>query len=78
MPVIIRNVPPGFNWGWYSREDPCMHVQTLDGPEYKIWLEEAGKRVFEPVGRTRWLPTQVFQANSTARSTCVPGSRPSS
>ncbi len=58
MPVIIRNVPAGFNWGWYSREHPRMHVQTLDRPVgYKVWLEEEGKRVFQPVGK---IPRRVL------------------
>jgi len=46
MAVIIRNVPPTYNWGWFSREDPRMHVQTVDRVHlhlnYKIWLEREG------------------------------------
>ena len=58
IPVIVRNIPSGYNWGWYSREDPRMHLQTLDGPEgYKVWLEEEGKRVFQPVGK---IPRKVL------------------
>jgi hypothetical protein len=49
MPVVVRNIPPGHNWGWYSREDPRMHLQSVDGEHhYKVWLEEKGKRVFQP------------------------------
>jgi len=54
MPVVIRNVPKGHHWGWYSREDPRMHLQTVDSEHrnlYKVWLEEAGRRVFIPQGK---------------------------
>lgn len=51
MAVILPNVPKGINWGWYSREDTRMHLQTVDSRNisaYKVWLEKNGKRVFEP------------------------------
>jgi hypothetical protein len=51
MAVILRDVPAGHNWGWFSREDARMHFQTLDRKHfglYKIWLEHAGRRVMEP------------------------------
>jgi hypothetical protein len=51
MAVILPNVPKGINWGWYSREDTRMHLQTVDSKNqnaYKVWLEKNGKRVFEP------------------------------
>ena len=52
MPIVLRNVPSGCTWGWYSREDPRMHLQTLDEThQYKIWLESKGRRVVEPVGK---------------------------
>lgn len=52
MAVIIKGVPGGHNWGWYSREDPRMHVQLLDEvPSWKVWLEEKGERVFEPTDK---------------------------
>ena len=44
------------NWGFYSHEDPRMHIQTLEkgartGPKSaKVWLEERGNRVFIPAG----------------------------
>jgi hypothetical protein len=63
MPVILRNTPPGFNWGWFSREDPRMHLQVVDPrtskEKYKIWLEAHGRRVIEPAGpiRSRVLKT---------------------
>src|ERR1022692_1949001 len=30
MTVILRGLPKGFDWGWYSREDPRMHLQIVD------------------------------------------------
>lgn len=48
MAVRLRNVA-GRNWGWYSREDQRMHLQTQSGePELKVWLENKGKRICEP------------------------------
>lgn len=53
MAVMIRNVA-GHNWGWFSREDPRMHVQTVDKDSLnglnksKAWLERKGSRIFEP------------------------------
>src|SRR5580765_7897802 len=52
MPVILPDTPPGFDWGWYSREDPRIHLQVLDpkrpSDNFKVWLEKHGRRVFEP------------------------------
>jgi hypothetical protein len=60
MPIIIRNTPPGYDWGWYSREEPRMHLQSTDGEHvYKVWLEERGRRVFHPVGT---IPRKVQKA----------------
>ena len=28
--IILRSVPAGFSWGWFTREDPRMHLQTVD------------------------------------------------
>jgi hypothetical protein len=48
MAIMLHNIPKGHNWGWYSREDPRMHLQTVDGKHgYKVWLEDNGKRVFQ-------------------------------
>jgi hypothetical protein len=62
MSVIIRNVPPGYNWGWFSREDTRMHLQPVDKEHvesgYKIWLEEKGKRAIVPVGD---IPAKVLK-----------------
>jgi hypothetical protein len=60
MPVILRDIPPGHKWGWYSREEPRMHLQSVDeSNDYKVWLEEKGKRVFEPIGK---VPAKVLKA----------------
>jgi len=62
MSVVIRNVPKGHNWGWYSREDPRMHLQTVDQKhDFKVWLERDGKRMFEPVGK---IPAAVLKSLS--------------
>jgi len=48
MAVILRDVA-GHNWGWFSREDPRMHLQTVDlrtKDTIKVWLETVGKRDF--------------------------------
>lgn len=64
MAVVLQGVPPKFDWGWFSREDPRMHVQTVDdehreGKEaYKVWLEENGRRVFVPDGP---IPAKVLK-----------------
>jgi hypothetical protein len=53
MTVVFRRVPKGYDWRWFSREDPRMHLQTVDSKHftaYKVWLERKGKRVFEPAG----------------------------
>jgi hypothetical protein len=40
-------------WGWHSREDPRMHLETVDegtrkGPLHAtVWLESNGRRVFD-------------------------------
>lgn len=60
MAVILRGIPKGYNWGWFSREDPRMHLQTVDEQHrkspFKVWLEEKGKRIFEPVGEVPAKP----------------------
>ena len=69
MAVILEDVPPGHDWGWYSREEQRMHLQTVDErhfQHYKVWLEKNGKRVFEPAetklrGKTIKLPKKVLE-----------------
>lgn|SRR5262249_8762447 len=61
MSVILRDIPPGYNWGWFSREDPRMHLQTVDRVhrnEHKVWLERKGARVIEPIGP---IPAKVLK-----------------
>jgi hypothetical protein len=62
MTVILRGVPKGMDWGWYSREDPRMHLQVVDDKNpgrYKVWLERDGERVFEPAGK---IPGKTLKA----------------
>lgn len=60
MPTILRDKPPGHDWGWFSREDQRMHLQSVDRQHhYKVWLEADGKRVFEPVGK---IPSKVLKS----------------
>jgi len=67
MSVILRNVPPSYNWGWFSREDQRMHLQTVDKEHrrlrYKVWLENKGRRVFEPEAG---IPSKVLKALQAA------------
>lgn len=62
MAVVLRGVPGSVDWGFYTREDPRMHLQTVD-PEhrnkYKVWLEKGGRRVFEPEGH---IPKKILTA----------------
>ena len=54
--VPTQDVPPKHDWGWASREDPRMHLQSRlpeKGENYKVWLEEKGRRTFIPVKRTK-------------------------
>jgi hypothetical protein len=60
--IILRNLPKGYSWGWFSREDARMHLQTVDPKNfnlYKVWLEEDGKRVFQPDGA---VPSKVLKS----------------
>ena len=59
--IILRSVPKGYNWGWFSPEDSRMHLQTVDSKNldlYKVWLEKNGKRAFEPVGS---IPAKILK-----------------
>jgi hypothetical protein len=66
MSVIMRGKPAGYNWGWFSREDQRMHLQTVDKTHihlhYKVWLESKGRRVFEP---EPGIPAKVLKALAT-------------
>jgi len=61
MPKILRGVPGDYDWGFYSNEDPRMHIQTLGKhlDEHKIWLETKGKRVLEPESP---IPAKILNA----------------
>lgn len=52
LAVVIRDKPPTYNWGWFSREDQRMHLQVGDKDHlrlhHKVWLEEKGRRVIQP------------------------------
>lgn len=53
MSVILKDVPGGYDWGWFSREDRRMHLQTVDNKhrnQHKVWLENRGTRRIEYVG----------------------------
>lgn len=61
MAIVIKDVPPGHHWGWFSREDPRMHIQTVDKEHrnrYKVWLEVRGQRAFEI---EKLIPSDVEQ-----------------
>ena len=61
MAVILRDVPAGYNWGWFSREAQRMHLQTLDRKNfglYKVWLEHKGRWVIEPDGT---VPAKILK-----------------
>jgi hypothetical protein len=61
MAIVLSDVPGGIDWGWFAREDPRMHIQTVDRKDhthYKIWLEEKGKPVFQPVGK---IPAKILK-----------------
>jgi hypothetical protein len=62
MAVVLKGVPGGYSWGWFSREDQRMHIQSVDDEHsgaYKVWLEERGHRVFQPEAA---LPRKVSDA----------------
>jgi hypothetical protein len=76
MAVILRGVPKGYDWGWFSREDQRMHVQTVDSKHqgsYKVWLENKGKRVFEPATPMPSTVEQRLRAEVTAKRAHVEG-----
>lgn len=52
MAVVVRSTA-GHDWGWFSREDPRMHIQTVDSKarrgrnKARVWLEHDGRRIFD-------------------------------
>ncbi len=60
--IIIEDKPPTYNWGWFSREEPRMHLQVVDRKHlylhYKVWLETDGKRTFEPEAE---IPAKILK-----------------
>ncbi len=76
MAVVLRDVPPGYNWGWYSREDPRMHLQTVNRKlrdQYKVWLERGGRRVFEVDGKVPAKVLKRLEAEVGGRRSYVEG-----
>ena len=71
MTVLIRDKPPTYDWGWFSREDQRMHLQAVDKNHwdlhYKVWLEKKGKKVFEPEPGIPAKVLKVFQSEATRR-----------
>jgi len=71
MAVVLRNVA-NHNWGWFSREDPRMHLQTVDddarsGPNSaKVWLEDRGKRICVAADGKRIADLKKLQAKVKA------------
>jgi len=61
MAVVLPNVAQ-HDWGWFSREDERLHIQTVDsgarsGPgKVKFWLEDRGVRTF--VGAVGKIPSK--------------------
>jgi hypothetical protein len=64
MAVVLQGVPGKLDWGWFSRDDPRMALQTVNDENlkgkdaYKVWLEKDGARVFEPDGP---IPAKVLK-----------------
>jgi hypothetical protein len=73
MAAIVRDAPPGIHWGFFSREDARMHLQTTY-PEkmgdYKVWLEQRGKRVIIPDSP---IPARIIKG--LAKALNEPGGR---
>ena len=53
MATVFPRLTGTTSWGFYSREDPRMHLQTVDQERKKdnsiirVWLENLGTRTFE-------------------------------
>lgn len=51
MAKILKGAPAPLDWGFYSEEEPRMHLQTMNPNkhgDYKYFLERDGQRVLEP------------------------------
>jgi hypothetical protein len=68
VPVLVRNTPPGYDWAFYSREEPRMHLQTTPDAktDCKVWLEAQGQWSIEKSGD---VPSRVFNALRSALET---------
>lgn len=65
MAKILRGAPAPLDWGFFSREDPRMHLQTADDANlntYKFWLEEKGQRVLIPAEGKESLSAKQLKA----------------
>jgi hypothetical protein len=62
----VLTAPSGTKWGFYSREDPRMHLQELQKkhvhPAHRVWLERGGRRTFEPDDMPARLRNVLFDA----------------
>jgi hypothetical protein len=58
MSKVFRDVS-GVTWGFYTKAEQRMHLQVIEPKElkYKIWFEENGYRIFEPIGK---IPDRVL------------------
>jgi hypothetical protein len=60
--TFVRSAPRGYDWGFVWPGEPRMHLQTVDAGhlgEYRVWLEEGGRRAFVPAGP---IPPSVLAA----------------
>ena len=55
MPILVRNTPPGYDWAFYSREEPRMRQQTTLAAKTpcKVWLEAQGRWLIEASGELK-------------------------
>jgi len=61
MPTIFYRLTEEICWGFFSDEHQRMHLQTLGKhlDEYKVWLENKGKRIIEPANK---VPVKILKA----------------
>lgn len=72
MATVLRQVAKR-DWGFYTREEERMHLQTVDGDDEKakakVWLEAKGKRIFEiAVGKKTFSPKDFAKLEAKVRS----------